>query len=246
MYNMRLVLLLLAIYGLVLCTCDVAIGGIGGNKPQLMHHPEAQYPLWVSAEIASKDNSLNSEVLSPDSIRQIEDILKQTPVNGCHEAGAAILDRFDSPPDPTTLAGKAKQHPIVAYGKVTDVQPGFWVGEAGSLVRVQPLSRARNVEKGKEFYIFIPVAEFDFLRKRICKTDYRYAGLPKIGDEVLAFSNVRLKGNYQYFSIQIPEDFILISGESVLYSPDFKRVTTQNLPEERSLLIQFLNQLLPY
>jgi hypothetical protein len=65
---MRLVLLLLVACPLAFGTCNVAIGRDAGDMPKLIHHPESQYPLWVSAENAAKDTGLNADVLFPEGV----------------------------------------------------------------------------------------------------------------------------------------------------------------------------------
>jgi hypothetical protein len=226
----------------------LAAGGLEpacGQTPSQIRHPAVDYPIWVSVETAEAKGALESALFHPIAARRIQTIFESTPVHGCYPVGPMIADRYGGRTAPSSLAEASAAYPVRAIGRVIELLPGFLVGEPGTLVIAEVGEESRNVEAGTNFFVFIPIADFDFRGKRVCKRDPRYAGLPKIGDEVLLFAAPPEAVDAQYLSVEYPENLVVVSGAEVLYSPSLTASAKEmeELPTTRGDLLTALRLL---
>jgi hypothetical protein len=228
----------------VLFLATNAIPAVPEQTPSAIHHPSVDYPIWVSAGLGQTKGALNPETFSHPVVKnRIARIFEQTPVRGCYEVGPIILDRVGGRPSPKSLEQAARDYPVVAMGVVEELTPGFLVGEPGTMVRAEVEDVSRDLATGSSFFVFIPIAEFEFLGKRICKRDPRYPGLPKIGDEVLLFADPTQAEGVQYLAPEHPESLIWISDREVRYAPSLAKREDGVLPKTRESLFRELRSL---
>lgn len=210
-----------------------------------IRHPAVEYPLWVSTQAAETAGALDSpQLFHPIAARRIRSIFDSTPVHGCYPVGPIFLERYGGRTAPTSLTQAARAYPVVALGRVISLNPGFLVGEPGTLITAEAEDSSRAVKPGSTFSVFMPVGELTFQGKRICKEDPRFAPLPKLGDEILLFSDPTEAKDSQYFAIEHPENLAVIAGDRVLYAPALARAAdrTEALPSTRDELLVTLRQ----
>lgn len=195
-----------------------ALGQAAGAQeetPQTIYDPMVPQPIWVSAKLAEQRGITDPDLFHPMVTDQISYILSLAPVAGCYEAGPEIADFVGGRRAPRALEEAARSYPLVAYGVVKELTPGFAWGEPGYLVRTEVSEISRGIALGQSFFIFIPVGDFTFAGKKICKEDMRYVGLPAVGDELLTFVDESRTKDVLYFSIDYPQAVILISRGNV-------------------------------
>lgn len=191
----------------------------GATTPETIPDPSANYPIWLSAKAAEQRSLSDPASFHPVAAERIRSLLSQTPVKGCYEAGPIVLDFDGGRQRPRSLEEAARSYPVFGYGVVRELTPGFQVGEAGHLARVEVTQPSRGFEKGQSFFVFLPLGSFAFLGKKICKEDVRYAGLPAVGDELLVFADRPDPQQERIFTIDYPEAVIWISGNEVRLAP---------------------------
>lgn len=238
--------LLLLAAALVLCLGREARPALPEQTPAAIRHPAVDYPIWVSAEAGQIHGALNLKIFSHPVVRnRITRIFEQTPVAGCYQVGPIILDRVDGRPTPNSLQQAARTYPVVAVGVVKELTPGFLVGEPGTLVRAEVEEGSREISPGTSFFVFVPIGDFEFLGKRICKRDPRYAGLPQVGEEVLVFADPSQALTVQYLAPEYPENLVWITDREVRYAPSLAAANSDSdaLPSTRADLFRELRGL---
>ncbi len=212
------------------------------ESPATIYDPTVEYPLFVSAKLAETQDTLDPALFEPIGMSRMNAIFDATPVHGCYPVEPIIYDLYEARNPPTSLTEAAQTYPVIAFGTVKELTPGFEVGEAGFLVRVEAREGSRQIDVGKDFFAFIPVGAFTFRGKRVCKEDPRFAGLPKVGDEVLLFTDPPGNASVDLLLIEYPRNLVLISGEEVRYSPHLVTWLKQgaSLPATRTELLRGL------
>jgi hypothetical protein len=230
----------------ILVTMLFLAGADGGTPstqaPTEIRHPAVDYPIWLSAEMAQADGALESSLFHPIAARRIRAIFESTPVHGCYQVGPMLADRYGGRTAPTSLTEASQAYPVLALGRVTNLSPGFLVGEPGTLISAETDVVSRAVTPGSRFFVFVPVGDFTFRGKRICKLDPRFAPLPKVGEEILLFSDETETVETQYFPVEYPENIAVISGDKVSYAKSLKAANNQTeaLPTNRNNLLAAL------
>ena len=217
------------------------------TTPPAIFHPQVAYPIWISAENAEKKDLGDTSAFHPQAADRIRYILSQTPVAGCYEAGPIVLDFSGGRKAPRALQDAAASYPVFGYGVIRELTPGFLVGEAGQLARVEVSQPSRGFQEGQTFFVFIPVGEFTFNGKKICKVDARYVGVPKLGAEMLVFADQPATVKAQLLSIDYPEAVIMVDDNVVKLAPALQKAlaTREGVqkPATREELLALLPQL---
>jgi hypothetical protein len=213
------------------------------RTPQSITDPRVEYPIWVSAELLDSTAGLSAGLLHSLAAERISGIFERTPVHGCYPDGPMIVDYYGGKAAPTSLEEAARNYSVIAFGTVKELTPGFRLGEPGNMVRAEADDGSRGIAPGTPFYVFVPIGDVEVFGKRVCKQDPRYAGLPKIGDQVLVFADPPFSTQQPlYFTLRYPQDFVLISDDSVRLSPDLVRsaITPEALPTTKDELVTTL------
>ncbi len=213
-------------------------------SPDTIYHPAVDYPLFVSAQLAETRPASDPTLFEAIGAERIGRIFEATPVHGCYPVEPILSDYFGGRSAPTSLAEAARSYPLIALGIVKELTPGFNVGEPGTLVRAEAEAASRQIMAGEVFYVFVPHANFIFRGKRICKEDARYIRLPKVGDEILLFTDPAGTKAVDYFAVEYPQNLILIAGEEISYSSDLVKSMEdpEQLPVTKSELLTQLTQ----
>jgi len=215
------------------------------GTPEAIYHPRADYPIWISAKAAEEKSLGDPASFHPIAAERIRYLLAQTPVAGCQQAGPIINDFAGGRPRPRSLEDAARSYPIFGYGVVRELTPGFQVGEAGHLARVEVTEPSRGVEIGQSFFVFLPLGDFTFHGKKICKEDIRYAGMPAVGDELLVFVDRPDPQKERIFTIDYPEAVVWISGNEVKFAPRMRDAMARGLASAQTFDRAALLMLLP-
>jgi hypothetical protein len=207
--------------------------------------PLSPYPLWIKAEalLNSDRTAVDSKVLQTlhsSAVRAIQEIL-DTDQKGqdCVRLEIAWIDYFETKPR-ETLEDAMYYSDLIVTGTVVAQASGFLVNVAGTLLQINALKFAKGWSERTNFFLFIPIGEFSLGAKRICKVDARYAGLPKIGDEVVVFTTDPWDDVPIYLPLQ---DLVWIQGKIVKYPPQFLRNRDEKsppLPANKASLLERL------
>jgi hypothetical protein len=147
------------------------------------------YPIWIdSSLILNEDGTVNTSLIHPEGVREIQDIRALPRKGECAQVGAYLQDIANLPPR-STLEQATQASRLVILGKVTEKAYGFEVYTPGQLLRVVP----EEILKGHPrdvpaYFVFLPVGTFNLGDLKICKTDSRYSEPPAVGDQVLLFA----------------------------------------------------------
>lgn len=152
-------------------------------------HPniDKTHPTWISASAATKtDGSLDPSLFHPYLWDRLARALEAPidPVRGCIPQGE-IFESWASPPDVSSLEATFRSAQRVLRARVVDSEIGFDRGTPGALFQVQLLENFKGGDGLSTYYFFVPVGRVKAGKVEICKTDYRFAAIPKIGDEVV-------------------------------------------------------------
>lgn len=169
--------------------------GAPASDSQMPHvlrtEPSVPHAAWVSANRAfTLSGELDSTLVSSDAAESIKRILARPESAGCIRVGMRFED-YVNPPRRSTIAQALQTAEYALTGRVTGQLFGFFHGNPGQLVEVEPETMFKGKLPASKYYFFLPIGEFESNGKRICKTDTRYAAAPNIGDQVVLFA-VRL------------------------------------------------------
>lgn len=165
-------------------------------------------PLWVSAKAATTpgggiDWDLLGErarVIYQSVVQNVPRLMVEEPGSQpkydpdssglrpeCVYYGSAHFD-YVNPPSDETLADVIKNAQAVMRGRITEITPGFYLGEPNSLLTVsvdRKIRSSRHFSVGNSFYIVYPKARFNIGDTNFCKHDSRFPYSPQVGDQVL-------------------------------------------------------------
>jgi hypothetical protein len=145
--------------------------------------------LFVSAsEALSPSGELRADLFPAEEGRMVRDLLKTAPVNGCIPYTEVYYSRVNVPIR-MSIDDSISTAEIIVEGVVDGREYGFQFGVPGQLLRLGNLNpiRGQSEIRSSNLYVFVPVGRFNVGTQAICKTDYRYATPPSIGDRVVAF-----------------------------------------------------------
>lgn len=192
------------------------------RSPEEIFYPKADFPIWVAATTAEAKSLDDAATFHPMAAERIRHILSQTPVAGCYEAGPIVLEFSGGRNPPRSFQDAARSYPVFAYGIVRELTPGFKLGEAGYLARLEVTQTSRGFADGQSLFVFLPIGDFTFHGKKICKKDPRYAGLPSVGDEILAFAEKPFTKDNLLLNIDYPEAVVIVADEKLELAPPLK------------------------
>jgi hypothetical protein len=155
--------------------------------------------LFVSAaEAFSSSGVLRAELFPGHDAIMVRRLLELPSVDGCIPAEEVFYSRVNVPFRESVDDAVAKSETIV-QGVVDGQEFGFQFGIAGQLLRLRSLEILQGeISTGTDtLYAFVPLGRFVLGSQTICKTDYRYASAPTLGERVVAFLLPgRLRGQY--------------------------------------------------
>ncbi len=249
----KIVMLVLVLFVLLFLPCETQICAQESEARSIPMKidsgtPLAPYPLWIKAEalLNSDRTAVDSKVLQTlhsSAVRAIQEIL-DTDQKGqdCVRLEEVWSDYIETKPR-ETLEDAMYYSDLIVTGTVVAQASGFLVDVAGTLLQINALKFAKGWSDRATFFLFIPIGEFTLGAKRICKVDARYAGLPKIGDEVVVFTTDPWDDVPIYLPLQDPGDIVWIQDKAVRYPPQFLRNRDEKsppLPENKASLFERL------
>lgn len=164
----------------------------GKGIPERIEAGSSQMPLWVSASSAeSSAGTLDLQQLGLDSYVRAQTESPTYKPGDCISFGSR-----DWLPPPSAEGDKPWQtfSDLVAHslgifkGEITAVGPGFYFGDAGSLLQIrvtEVLKPARAYKSTSFLYVFYPGGEFEAAGYRFCSSDASLPPLPQVGDSIL-------------------------------------------------------------
>ena len=191
--------------------------------PEVLWNPIWEHPFWVSAE-AAIDNTgqLKPELFHPGRLRGLKELLAQPEVDGCTRFEEVYLEFMDLQPRDSVDAALETAE-LVIHGKITGLSVGFNIGDPATLFRIKVLELGKGSTPLEVAYFAWPIANFTLPGKRICKTDYRYAALPKIGDEIVAFVTKTMPEDFPMLQLESPGDVIILRSSKIDYPSTMTR-----------------------
>jgi hypothetical protein len=169
------------------------VGATPGHLPKAHYvasrAPEMTYPMWIdSSEILNEDGTINTTLIHPQGVREIQGLRSIPQEGGCTQVGTYFQDQAN-PPTRSTPEQAAQSARLVILGKVTEKAYGLKVDIPGQLLHVVPEEVLKGQPRDVDaYFVFLPVGIFKLGNLKICKTDSRYAEPPSVGDEVLLFA----------------------------------------------------------
>ncbi|MBV8199874.1 MAG: hypothetical protein JOZ15_04545 [Acidobacteria bacterium] len=216
------VALLATVAGPLIPVATSASGGKGEPIPEVLMDPPLPTPYWVSASaVLLPDGTLDSKRFHPAVARQIRDLLSQPEVNGCIHLGTVWEDYID-PQDRSSLEAAAASAELIFTARVVGATPGFAAEVPGTLLAVRPTEWIKGDQRAAQYFVFFPIGDVSVGSKRICKTDNRYAALPRLGDEVLVFTQRSFNPANPIIHVKNPGDLVTLRGDEVLLPRQYR------------------------
>lgn len=221
-------------------------GSAVADMPSVLttQHPniDKTYPTWISAAAATKANgSLDSTRFHPYLWDGLARALEAPvdPVQGCIPQ-RETFESWVSPPDVSSLEATFRSAQRVLRARVVGSATGFDRGTPGTLFQAELLENFKGGDGLATYYFFVPVGRVKAGKVEICKTDYRFATIPKIGDEVVLLVPKAVPGDSL---LDLPfEQGLLVLREDQAVLPDFSK-SGQVRAVPRSELLESLSRL---
>lgn len=196
--------------------------------------------LWVDSQSAVlPSGDVNTKLFSDHAAAMVSGYLSTPAKDGCIEIGAVMRDYAGTSPI-GTLKELRDSASIVVAGVVKSRASGFYTGIPGQLILIETTSVVRDERKGEQiaqFFLFIPVGDFSVGERTICKSDYRYATAPAIGDRVLILSRDPIGENSDVLHLTDPAQLVVLKGGKPQYARTLQESAGARLPgDERTLL----------
>ncbi len=180
--------------------------------------PERPWPVFVAAELAvTPSGAVVEDLFDLGTVSTIQHALEtlRDPMGGdCIPWGEAYhfgptTPHIDSIADLVTASA-----PIVR-GRVVGSRLGFSSGVPGQLLKIEVIEQIKGDERPSYAYVFYPVGRLEVGEQVICKTDGRYARVPEVGTEILAFGQgLREEAAEPFLSLPDNGTGIVVLGDS--------------------------------
>jgi len=202
---------------LVLLAVTVSAGQAHSATPLTLTLPHCTLPTWVDARIAvDATGHLDPRYFGND--HRMADVLASAASDGCHAVGTWYVDAA-MPPLRGSLHQAILNSEVAVLGRVASKSYGFYGSVPGQLVQIVP-ERVVGAKLPKAaYYYFVPVGTFSVGKEMICKTDWRYAPPPEIGQEVFIFAKVPIDPDRVLLNVLGPGDVVGVSGSGTLELP---------------------------
>ena len=191
--------------------------------PEVLWNPLWEHPFWVSAEAAfDSKGELKPELFHPGLLSSVKSVLAGPEIDGCIRFEEVYLEFVDPQPRDSVDSALASTD-LVIHGKITGSAVGFATTIPATLFRIEILGLGKGSTPLREAYFAWPIADLTVAGKRICKTDYRYAALPKIGDEIVAFVTKTMPEDFPMLQLESPGDVIILRSSKIDYPSTMTR-----------------------
>jgi hypothetical protein len=193
----------------------------GGSMPRTLRGDgNSTVPVWVSAaESIGKNGNLNPALFVEAELAGIQAMLTLEPINGCIPVGPIINEYFPRSRDRQSLQNSLRTAEMVVAGTVTGIEPGFYAGEPGSLVRIKRTELLKGQTREALFYVFIPVGRIPVGSKVLCKTDPAYPVAIRLGQDVLFLGPSPMGPDRRIVPLENADDLLLQQPDGTLRLP---------------------------
>jgi hypothetical protein len=201
--------------------------------------------LWVDRETAAlPSGGLNTKLFSDFEAAQISRYLSSKTIGGCIRIQAHIEDYVNVSPI-TTFSRLDDTSSFIVSGVVKSRSFGFYRGLPGQLIHIGDATvlRDEGAEKPRrDFFVFVPIADFTVAGVRICKTDDRYAQVPQLGERLVVLGGPPIGWDGDILHLTDPAQLVTLSGKTPYYARTLRDTPGSSLPDEEDLLISALRR----